>query len=62
MVGVLQSPGMSESDRIAVFSPSGELAGILQHCGARLLFYDVEVEALAADTLRLRAGDVTAIS
>lgn len=89
MVGVLQSLGVRESDRIAVLSPnthvmlalhyavprtgavivalnirlsSGELAGILEHCGARLLFYDVELEALAADTLRLRDGDVTAIS
>ena len=31
---------------------AGELAAILEHCGARLLFYDGELEALAADTLR----------
>ncbi|MBD5656236.1 MAG: AMP-binding protein, partial [Candidatus Eremiobacteraeota bacterium] len=40
---------------------AGELAGILEHCGARLLFYDGDFEALAADTMRLHGGDVIAL-
>ena len=40
---------------------AGELAGILEHCGARVLLYDGEFEALAADTLRSGGRGVTAI-
>lgn len=41
---------------------AGELAAILEHCGARLLLYDVELAELAAGILRPGGRDVAALS
>ena len=40
---------------------AADLAGILEHSGARFFVYDGEFEALAAETVRLRDGAVSAI-
>ncbi|GAC1308083.1 MAG: acyl--CoA ligase family protein [Vulcanimicrobiaceae bacterium] len=40
---------------------AGELAGILEHCGARLLVFDREFEAVAADAVRVSGCDIAAV-
>ena len=40
---------------------AGELAGILDHCGAQLVLYDGEFEQLASETIRLGGREITAI-